>query len=377
MRLPSDRPFGRFFPLILATALAGWTGPAAARDAGPPPAKPTGPAADYPVVVGEPYTAGGVSFTPEDKLNYDEVGYVAIDPKGGTAISGEHHTLPLPSYVEVTSLDTGKTILVRLERRGPMDGTQLIGLSPGAAAQLGVSAGAPVRVRRVNPPEQERALLREGKWAPARIDTPMGLVNVLRRTLPGGAGTLAAASSTDLTAKPAPARQAPAPAAAPAAGPASAEPASQAVAASAPPPLPPLEPTGAAKRDMKPVTATIRRPGEPDFPWIATSQKAAPKEPQKAPAKQAAVPPAAKPAAKATAAPATVASGKGFVVQAGAFSTRERAQGVASRIGGSVSSAGKLYRVRTGPFGSRKDAEASLAKVKAAGYGDARIYPTG
>jgi rare lipoprotein A len=90
------------------------------------------------------------------------------------------------------------------------------------------------------------------------------------------------------------------------------------------------------------------------------------------------VPPTAKlTAPKAAAAAVSAEPGKGFVVQAGAFSTRERAQGVASRIGGSVSSAGKLYRVRTGPFGSRKDAEASLAKVKAAGYGDARIYPTG
>jgi rare lipoprotein A len=66
-----------------------------------------------------------------------------------------------------------------------------------------------------------------------------------------------------------------------------------------------------------------------------------------------------------------------LVVQAGAFSTRERAQGVAKAIGGSVSPAGKLFRVRTGPFGSRKEAEASLAKVKAAGYRDAVIYPHG
>ena len=67
----------------------------------------------------------------------------------------------------------------------------------------------------------------------------------------------------------------------------------------------------------------------------------------------------------------------GFVVQAGAFSTRARAEGVAKAIGGSVGSAGKLFRVRTGPFASRKEAEASLAKVKAAGYSDARIYSTG
>lgn len=392
MRLPSNRPFGRLLPLILAAAFVGYGSFAAARPTSAPPTPATGPAADYPVVVGDPYTAGGVSFTPVDKLNYDEVGYAAIDAKGGAAISGEHHTLPLPSYVEVTSLDTGKTILVRLERRGPMDGNQLIGLSPGAATQLGVGAGAPVRVRRVNPPEQERALLREGKQAAARIETPMGLVNVLRRKLPGGGSAIA--SSTDLTAKPAPgAPSLPSPAvlspvAAPVAGAAPPKPATHAAAASSPPPLPPLEPVGSAKTAMKPVTASIRTPGEPDFPWLAQSQKEASKEQKKAPVKQALdVPPVARstpaktaPAAKpvpAKAAPAAMAAGDGFVVQAGAFSTRERAQGVAQKIGGAVSSSGKLFRVRTGPFGSRKQAESSLAKVKAAGFGDARIYPTG
>ncbi|HTM94373.1 MAG TPA: SPOR domain-containing protein, partial [Croceibacterium sp.] len=66
-----------------------------------------------------------------------------------------------------------------------------------------------------------------------------------------------------------------------------------------------------------------------------------------------------------------------YVVQAGAFSTADRANKVASAVGGSISRSGKLFRVRTGPFGSRAQAEASLAKVKAAGYSDARIFTNG
>src|SRR5690606_29754421 len=69
-------------------------------------------------------------------------------------------------------------------RRGPMDGHALIGLSRGAIAQLSASNGTPVRVRRVNPPEDERALLRAGSPAPLRMDTPMPLVEVLKRKLP-------------------------------------------------------------------------------------------------------------------------------------------------------------------------------------------------
>lgn len=383
MRLPDNRPSSRFIPLILVAALAGYGADAAARQPSAP-APVNGPAADYPIVVGDPYTAGGVSFTPEDKLNYDEVGFAAIDPQGGTAISGEHHTLPLPSYVEVTSLDTGKTILVRLERRGPMDGNQLIGLSAGAAQQLGVSAGAAVRVRRVNPPEEERAALRAGKRAPERMDTPMGLVNVLRRKLPGGEGAAAIASSTDLTAKPAPGALPPPASGGPAALPPviattdKPKPALQ-KATTAAPPLPPLEPVEATNGARQVAVANIGTPGQQDFPWLTSSQQA---PPEAAPAKRQA-PAVARPAEPQPAppapkrAPAATALDDGFVVQAGAFSTRERAQGVAKAIGGSVSNSGKLFRVRTGPFGSKREAEASLAKVKAAGYSDARIYSSG
>ncbi len=146
-----------------------------------------GPASDYPVTIGDPYIVSGVTYTPSDVWNYDEVGYVVMDRAGGSTISGSNHTLPLPSYVEVTSLDTGKTILVRLERRGPMNGAQLIGLSPGAIAQLGLSPTTAVRVRRVNPPEAERSALRAGQRVPDRMDTPMSLVAVLKLKLPGGA----------------------------------------------------------------------------------------------------------------------------------------------------------------------------------------------
>ena len=89
MRLPGDRPLGRILSLILAAACAGYGSYAAARSESPSPPPATGPAADYPVVIGNPYTAGGVSFTPEDKLNYDEVGYAAIDAKGGPVAHGQ------------------------------------------------------------------------------------------------------------------------------------------------------------------------------------------------------------------------------------------------------------------------------------------------
>jgi len=318
-----------------------------------------GPAADYPVVVGAPYTVDGTAYTPEDKLNYDQVGYLELDPKGAAGVSGEHHTLPLPSYVEVTSLETGRTILVRLERRGPMDSTKLIGLSQGALQQLGATPGTPVRVRRVNPPEEQRALLRAGKQAPLRIDTPMSLVNVLRRKLPDGGGGPVDLASANPARVPAPA--------------ANAAPVPQLATTSSTPAQPSIWPAAPKTGGTQPETATVASPAQQSFPGIATN-----KAEQPAPAMQAAQVPASHPASHSApppaAASARAAPSKGFVVQAGAFSSRKNATAVADAIHGSISHSGSLYRVRTGPFASRKEAEASLAKVHDAGYSDARIF---
>lgn len=153
--------------------------------------------ADAPVLLGEPYVVAGTTYTPADPVHYDEVGYAGISDSGSlgkatangeafvsSAVGAAHKTLPLPSYVEVTALDSGRTILVRVNDRGPMRGDQVIALSSGAAAQLGVGDGPfPVRVRRVNPPEQERAALRAHGRAADRLETPPALLKALRSKL--------------------------------------------------------------------------------------------------------------------------------------------------------------------------------------------------
>ncbi|MGC1269100.1 MAG: hypothetical protein WA842_00730, partial [Croceibacterium sp.] len=194
MKLPVDATRPRLsraalilsLPVALAACgLLGGGGEAiASAPAAPAEPRGTGPEADYPLITGDPYSVAGTQYKPADVMNYDAVGYLAADSAGGSAISGSHHTLPLPSYVEVTSLDTGRTILVRLERRGPLDSNELLALSPGALGQLGAAAGTPVRVRRVNPPEDQRTVLRQGQPVALRMDTPMSLVAVLKRKLP-------------------------------------------------------------------------------------------------------------------------------------------------------------------------------------------------
>lgn len=150
------------------------------------------------VKLGNAYTVGSTSYTPADAATYDEVGYASYygrELAGRPTANGEtfvsagasaaHKTLPMPSYAEITALDTGRTILVRINDRGPFANDRLIDLSEGAAQQLGIAPQgvAGVRVRRVNPPEQEKSVLRQGLTAAERIETPGPLLKVLRDKL--------------------------------------------------------------------------------------------------------------------------------------------------------------------------------------------------
>lgn len=172
---------------IIAGAL---TGAARASDAAM--------ASDSPVRVGKPYVVRGVTYRPADDPGYDKVGYATWygtelagnrtasgEPFRPSAITGAHPTLPLPSYVEVTALDTGRTILVRINDRGPFSDELLIDLSRGAAEQLGIEGHglSAVRVRRVDPPAEDKARLRAGHRAPEREDVAEDTLALLRSRL--------------------------------------------------------------------------------------------------------------------------------------------------------------------------------------------------
>lgn len=64
------------------------------------------------------------------------------------AFSAAHRTLPLPSFVRVTHAETGKSVIVRVNDRGPFDSSATIQLSLAAANALGMTQQAePVAVR--------------------------------------------------------------------------------------------------------------------------------------------------------------------------------------------------------------------------------------
>ncbi|HEX5677915.1 MAG TPA: septal ring lytic transglycosylase RlpA family protein [Alcanivorax sp.] len=96
----------------------------------------------------------------ESAKGYEEVGLASWYGRkfhGYRTSSGEtfdmyrftaaHRTLPLPTYVRVTNLDNGKSLVVRVNDRGPFHSERIIDLSWAAAARLGIEGKGTGRVR--------------------------------------------------------------------------------------------------------------------------------------------------------------------------------------------------------------------------------------
>lgn len=127
-----------------------------------------GAANPAPIVSGtlRPYQIAGRWYYPAHDARYDEVGLASWYGEafnGRPTATGEifdmhaltaaHKTLPLPALVEVTSLDTGRSAILRLNDRGPFVDGRIIDLSRGAAQELGIlnQGLGRVRVRYVGP----------------------------------------------------------------------------------------------------------------------------------------------------------------------------------------------------------------------------------
>jgi rare lipoprotein A len=63
------------------------------------------------------------------------------------AMTAAHKTLPLPSYVRVTNLDNQRSVVVRVNDRGPFHENRIIDLSYAAAKKLGITASGTGRVQ--------------------------------------------------------------------------------------------------------------------------------------------------------------------------------------------------------------------------------------
>jgi rare lipoprotein A len=310
--------------------------------------------------VGEPYEIKGVWYYPAVDYNYDKTGIASWYGEqfdGRYTANGEifdlnqltaaHTTLPMPSIVEVTNLQNDRSLQLRINDRGPFVDGRLIDVSRRAAQLLGfeTKGTTPVRVRIVK-------------------DASIKVAEEAMHNTGGSAVMLAQAASVP---PPSVARAAPRPYASglpPSALAAKviAGPLVDTQTAALPQPAP--ERSGAAGPLIGTQTAALP-------PSAAASNVVA------GPIVDTQMPPSPP---RVAAIPAGSPSGQIFV-QAGAFSMRDNAQRVQSRIAtlGSVrvltaSVKGvEIYRVRLGPVESVEQADRLLQRVVNSGYREARI----
>ena len=276
----------------------------------------------------KPYTTLGKSYVPDTSGGpYREKGLASWYGKkfhGHQTSTGErydmygmtaaHKTLPIPSYVRVTRVSNGKTVVLRVNDRGPFHDDRIIDLSYVAAYKLGLLSpgSAEVIVERIAP-DQIR------NWD---------------RNQPNGA--VARAEPVD-----------------------------------PPPPLAPLPPSRTSESWQSATQNESQRPS-------STLLQGRPLDPAPGqvppPTSQSAAQPSS--ANQSNASTKSYPAGTMFL-QAGAFGDQAKAQALADKLGGQITAslghrvfveptANQLYRVRIGPFSNRTEASAAIAPIQAA-----------
>jgi rare lipoprotein A len=110
--------------------------------------------------VGKPYVVAGREYVPHEDVNYSAVGlasWYGDDFHGRYTANGEifdmnsisaaHPTMPLPSYARVTNLANHRSIIVRVNDRGPYVGNRVIDLSVRTAKLLGFYGNGLAKVK--------------------------------------------------------------------------------------------------------------------------------------------------------------------------------------------------------------------------------------
>jgi len=110
--------------------------------------------------IGEPYQIDGTWYYPKEDYGYSETGiasWYGDDFHGKSTANGEtydqysvsaaHRTLPLPSLVRVTNLENGRSMVVRINDRGPFARGRIIDMSRRGAEALGFYGPGTAKVR--------------------------------------------------------------------------------------------------------------------------------------------------------------------------------------------------------------------------------------
>lgn len=209
-----SRPGIWILALAMAVSLSACATPRLATRAAAPAAPATvgkAPGGRVPGTM-RPYQVRGVWYTPREQPDYNEVGIASWygqqfhnkQTSNGEVfdmwvISAAHKTLPLPSIVEVTNLDNGKKIRVRVNDRGPFVDGRIIDMSRAGAQALGFDRKGTARVRvRYVGPAPPRGKDRTLQYAGAVPDPePVRQTRVVSRPSGGGGWSVQAGAFAD------------------------------------------------------------------------------------------------------------------------------------------------------------------------------------
>ena len=110
--------------------------------------------------IGKPYKIKGTTYYPKEDYHYSEVGiasWYGSDFHNKRTANGEkydmntltaaHRTLPLPSIVKVTNLENGRSLVLRVNDRGPYAKNRIIDISKRGAQLLGYQVQGTAKVR--------------------------------------------------------------------------------------------------------------------------------------------------------------------------------------------------------------------------------------
>ena len=144
--------------------------------------------------VGKPYKVRGVWYYPAENWTYDRTGVASwygpnFDGKPTAngevfdqwGVSAAHKTLPLPSIVRVTNLDNGRSLVVRINDRGPFVGDRVIDMSRRAAQLLGFEGQGTARVRVQVLTQESKAIAQRAKAGKPQLspaDSPIKSISV-------------------------------------------------------------------------------------------------------------------------------------------------------------------------------------------------------
>jgi rare lipoprotein A len=110
-------------------------------------------------LIGDGYQAGGAWHYPREDYGYDRTGLASVygddapqvttdgEAYDATALTGASQILQLPCIVQVTNLQTGRQVLLRVNDRGPANPGRILAVTPRAARLLGIPADGAAEVR--------------------------------------------------------------------------------------------------------------------------------------------------------------------------------------------------------------------------------------